>query len=56
MKEALLGKDKEENQMKERVLVPSTMEAGETEITVKTFPSNIETSRAIVPEPGIFIV
>ena len=55
MKEALLGKEKVQLN-EERILEPSSMEAGETEISIKTFPSNIETSRAIVPEPGIFIV
>ncbi len=32
------------------------MEAGETEITVKSFPAEVETFRSIVPEPGITII
>ena len=54
MKDAIFGKDKIKQQ--ESILEPSTMEAGETEITVKTFPHYIESSRSIVPEPGVFIV
>ena len=53
-KHALFGDDKTHLKTK-KILEPTTIEAGETEITVKTFPSDVETSRISVPEPGITI-